>query len=593
METIYVPNVNGFKMSLIKDDFPITAQIQATGQWEPKTTQFIKDNLKEGQIFIDVGASVGYYTLLASKLVGGKGKVYAFEPSEENYQILEKNVEQNKLKNVELNKKALTSFTGKVKLFRGKASGQSTLIGEGENYILVDTERFDKIIGSMPNIIKIDAEGMEQNVLEGMENVLKTDKELTIILEDYSGKTVEWLQEKFGFKLITTEREYGNYMLTKNQKTVKAKPEPMRFHLLGTFNTPINKKEGIGYAFSSKIINIAKMLEYLGHEVIFYGAEGSEVECDEFVEVLKRNQLPTPLYLENKNHPANAIFNKNIIEEINKRKSPYVFSRDILLIPSGSYQRPVADAVKIPLTVEVGVGYSGIFCEHKTIESYAWWHWLFGYLKDKRGRFTSVVIPPIFDPTDFEYSEKKEDYFLFLGRINYDKGVLIAKDVVEAIGAKLKVAGIDSGLNIDSPNVEKVGFADFEMRKKLLSKAKAVFVPTIYVEPFGYVVIEAAMSGTPVITTDFGGFIENVLDGITGFRCRTFDDFVWAAQNIDKIKPENCRKWGMNYTMEKIAPLYQRYFEQLQNLFGKGWYSRNYSNYEKPDRKNLDFLKKE
>lgn len=590
METLNVENVNGCKMSLIKDDFPITASIKETEKWEPRTTEFIKNNLKKGQTFVDVGASVGYYTLLASKLVGPKGKVISFEPFEENYNVLMENIKLNKLKNVSAFQTALSFSSGKGKLFKANVPGQYSLIQKEDSneYLIVKTEPFNKLTKEIPDMIKIDVEGGERSVLDGMENVLKTKKELTIILEDYSGEVVEWLGKTYGFKVITTEREYGNYMLVKNQKRVKAKPEPMRFHLVGTFNTPTNKKEGIGYAFCSKIINVAKALKSLGHEIIFYGAEGSEVECDEFVEVLNKRELPQPLYLEDKNHPSNLTFNKRIIQKITEKKSPYVNSRDFLLIPTGNYQKLVADLTLIPLTVEVGIGYSGIFANHKIFESYTWLHYLAGEIKQKEGVFTNAVIPPIFDPKDFEYSEKKDDYFLFLGRINHDKGIRIAVDTVKAIGAKLKVAGIESGVKIEeSPDIKKVGFANWKKRKELLSKAKAVFVPTLYFEPFGYVIIEAAMSGTPVITTDWGAFTENVIHGKTGFRCKTLEQFIWAAKNIDKIKPADCRKWAMeNFTLKKIAPMYQEYFEQLQNLYGKGWYSKN------PDRKDLDFLKK-
>jgi glycosyltransferase involved in cell wall biosynthesis len=70
-----------------------------------------------------------------------------------------------------------------------------------------------------------------------------------------------------------------------------------------------------------------------------------------------------------------------------------------------------------------------------------------------------------------------------------------------------------------------------------MSRAKAVFVPTQYFEPFGGVAVEAQMCGTPVISSDFGVFNETVLHGITGYRCRTLDQYVWAINNVHKLDP--------------------------------------------------------
>ena len=583
METAINENVNGCKMQLIKNDHPLTDSIMETGKWEEKTTEFIKSNLRSGQTFVDVGASVGYYTLLAAKLVGSGGKVYSFEPLQENYSVLTKNLADNNFKNVTVFFNALSNQAGpKIKLFGGDVPGQYSLLDAADhNFREVNNDIFDELNkreGIIPDIIKIDVEGAQMKVLEGMKEVLETDRELTIILEDYTGEAVEWLMKR-GFEIVTTEREAGNYMLVKNRKEIKAEEEPITFHLLGTFNTPTNLTDGIGYAFCAKIINIAKALRSQGHKVIFYGAEGSEVECDEFVQVLDKKDLPVEVwhnkYVENGEHPANQIFNTRCIAEIIKRKSKYFHSRDILLVPTGSYQKPVADAVGLKLLAEIGIGYKGIFTEHKIFESYAWQHWHYGKLNQSEGKFYDAVIPPIFDPKDFEYREKKGDYFLYLGRIVHNKGVTIAKETCEAIGAKLKVAGIDQGMKFkEGPNLEMVGFADLEKRKELIAGAKAVFVPTIYIEPFGYIIMEAAMSGTPVITTDWGAFPEIVQHGKTGFRCRTLAQFIMAAQNIDQIKPADCREWAMEFTLEKIAPMYDQYFKQMQNLFGRGWYSQ-------------------
>lgn len=144
------------------------------------------------------------------------------------------------------------------------------------------------------------------------------------------------------------------------------------------------------------------------------------------------------------------------------------------------------------------------------------------------------------DPEEFEYRERKDDYFLFLSKASWKvKGLRAAVELARKAGVKLKVAG-GRGISLNR-KVKYVGMVGGQKKAGLLSGARALLFPIQWEEPFGLVAAEAMMSGTPVITSDRGSMPEVVSDDV-GFRCRTFEEFLEAVRCVGRISPSACRE---------------------------------------------------
>jgi len=145
------------------------------GTYELEKQKLFAETVKKGDVVYDIGANVGFYTLLATELVGETGKVFAFEPLPENFKYLKEHIEINGYKNISPFEVAVSDKNG-FAFFGGVIDrSQGRLLDEGK--IKVGTVTIDDLVDSgklqIPNVIKIDVEGAEFSVLEGAFSTIK------------------------------------------------------------------------------------------------------------------------------------------------------------------------------------------------------------------------------------------------------------------------------------------------------------------------------------------------------------------------------------------------------------------------------------
>lgn len=162
-----------------------------TGNFETETTRLIMDLVRPGSFVIDIGAHVGYYTIISAGLTGQDGKVLAFEPEPTNRELLLRNIEWNGFKNVEVVDKAVSDRTGSGTLFQTKLdSGRHSTYKHDiplAGSVDIETISLDVILEEQGNpkvdLIKIDVEGAENDVWRGMGNLIASGNAPKIIIE--------------------------------------------------------------------------------------------------------------------------------------------------------------------------------------------------------------------------------------------------------------------------------------------------------------------------------------------------------------------------------------------------------------------------
>lgn len=181
--------VQGHKMLL---DVTDSLGLLTKAAHEPLETALVKREVKEGNVVVDLGAHIGYFTLTFARLVGEKGRVIAFEPDPENFALLRRNVEINSYRTVTLLQKAVSNQTGRTRLYlpaRDRATPRPQTIfdlGDGRKSIEVEVVRLDDYFAGHEgriDFIKLDTEGAEFGAIQGMASLLRRNRPLRILTE--------------------------------------------------------------------------------------------------------------------------------------------------------------------------------------------------------------------------------------------------------------------------------------------------------------------------------------------------------------------------------------------------------------------------
>ena len=218
--------IHGHQMFLDQKD---SLGLSVTGTYEPNELEVVKQEVHEGDIVLDIGANIGYYTLMFAKLVGEQGQVFAFEPEPENFALLQQNVEINGYHNIVLVQKAISNQNGTIQLYLCDDNQGMHRIYDSvccNSSIAIESIRADDYFQASQQIdfIKMDIEGAEYAALQGMHNILIQNQAVKIMTEfsplalfEYGFDSRDYINTllKYGFTLFSLE---DNLELIENDK---------------------------------------------------------------------------------------------------------------------------------------------------------------------------------------------------------------------------------------------------------------------------------------------------------------------------------------------------------------------------------------
>lgn len=351
------------------------------------------------------------------------------------------------------------------------------------------------------------------------------------------------------------------------------------------------------------------MMNPLGYNTIMYANEAADTKATEQVEMLTIDELERMSGKHEKTafHGNTAVigsphwveFDKRLKIALAKRVKP----QDIIVHPFGRAHADIVGLFPNQFHLESGIGYPDPdFGAFRIFESYAWMHYHYGKTLhyDQNGKVTmdgngipilgtngkdyNWIVPNYFDLEDWDYNPNPGKYFLYYGRICSEKGLDVIRAIAEKVNEPILLAGQGDPAPWSHPNLKYIGPVIGKARSDLLGNAKALLMPTRYIEPFGGAGVEGQLCGTPLISSNFGCFAETVEHGKSGYRCNTLGDYLDAmdmVQNCTISREYTANRARTLYSLETCAKRYDAIIQQIMDLSrpandptGSGWYQR-------------------
>lgn len=225
------------------NDIYIGESIRGKRNWEPFETGVPIANLRPGDTMVDLGANIGYYSLVAAAVVGEAGRVYAFEPDPGNFELLRRNIELNGFGQIDARNVAVSDTRGFTRLFlSGENQGDHRIYspGEGEEsrrrasveVACVDFDSFTEEEGLSPSLIKIDTQGAEAAILRGMRRLAARRRGRMKMLVEFwpyglrtAGSSAEEMLsilEDFGLEISAIDNNAGSMVRMSREEILEA-----------------------------------------------------------------------------------------------------------------------------------------------------------------------------------------------------------------------------------------------------------------------------------------------------------------------------------------------------------------------------------